>query len=468
MTAIASRPGADAPLEPPHLREPRRLPESWPLWVGVAGFPVAWALGVTPVLFPLLAIPMAWRLVRRPGGVRFPPGFGIWALFLAWVLASAVALNLQAPGTLPPSGTGRYFAYAVRFADYCAMTIFMLYVGNADPRRLSMRTVMSAISALCVGVVSLGVLAVLIPRGAFHSPLAGILPASMLPSDAGGESGLLRLSQVQDVLGYSAPRPAAPFVYTNAWGNSFSLLIVWLVVRFGVGGSARAKALTATFCAIAMVPVIYSLNRGLWIGLVLSVAYVVLRLALRGRVAVVAVAVAGVALLGAGVAVSPLGATIASRVDNGHSNQIRESLASGSLRAMKASPIIGYGSTRATQGSASSIAVGKTKDCPKCGNRNIGSTGQLWLLLISQGLIGTLLYFGFFLRVLWVYRRDVSPVGIAGSLVILLSFFYALFYTALLIPLCITFLSVGLLWRNAMERRARAEAVPPRPQEAAR
>lgn len=464
MTATAVR--SAAPAGAAHHREPGWLPESWPLWVAVAGFPVAWALGVTPVLFPLIAVPMAWRLLRRPGAVRFPPGFGIWALFLAWVLASAVALNLQAPGTLAPSGTGRYFAYALRFADYCAMTIFMLYVGNADPRRLSMRTVMSVISALCVGVVSLGVLAVLIPRGAFHSPLAGILPASMLPSDAGGESGLLRLSQVQDVLGYSSPRPAAPFVYTNAWGNSFSLLIVWLVVRFGVGGNARMRTLTATFGVVAMVPVIYSLNRGLWVGLTLSVAYVVLRLALRGRVAVVAVAVAGVALVGAAVAVSPLGATITSRVDNGHSNQIRTSLASGSLRAVQASPIIGYGSTRATQGSASSIAVGQTKDCPKCGNRNIGSTGQLWLLLISQGLIGTLLYLGFFVRVLWVYRRDVSPIGIAGSLVILLSFFYALFYTALLIPLCITFLSVGLLWRNAMERRTRGEAQSGRAAEA--
>ena len=93
--------------------------------------------------------------------------------------------------------------------------------------------------------------------------------------------------------------------------------------------------------------------------------------------------------------------------------------------------------------------MGKTTDCPKCGNRNIGSTGQLWLLLIAQGAVGTALYFGFFIRVLWAYRRDRSPIGMAGTLAILLSFFYVLFYTALLIPLCVVFLSIALMWRNA-------------------
>ena len=160
---------------------------------------------------------------------------------------------------------------------------------------------------------------------------------------------------------------------------------------------------------------------------------------------------------------SPLGATIQGRLNNGHSNDIRARWPTARSTAMKASPVLGYGSTRATQGSGQSISVGKTTDCPKCGNRNIGSTGQLWLLLISQGLIGTLLYFGFFVRMLWAYRHDGSPVGIAGSLVILLSFLYALFYTALLIPFCITMLSVALMWRNGVTRELHAKAVAASP-----
>jgi hypothetical protein len=54
----------------------------------------------------------------------------------------------------------------------------------------------------------------------------------------------------------------------------------------------------------------------------------------------------------------------------------------------------------------------------------------------------------------------------AGTLAILLSFFYALFYTALLIPLCVVFLSIALMWRNSDERRLAtlaAEKVKPGP-----
>jgi hypothetical protein len=296
---------------------------------------------------------------------------------------------------------------------------------------------------------------VLVPHGSFRTPLASVLPSALLASDDGSGGAIIRLSQVQDVLGYSAPRPAAPFVYTNAWGNALSLALVWLVVRYGCGGGRRGRLFTVLFCLVALVPIIYSLNRGLWIGLVLSVVYVVVRLALRGRLGLVIGSGLAVAALGAVVVFSPLGTTIQGRLDNGHSNQIREVLAAGALTAVKASPVLGYGSTRSTQGSGSSIAVGKSPDCPKCGNRNIGSTGQLWMLLISQGLVGTALYYLFFIKVLWTYRHDASPIGIGGTLAILLSIFYSLFYTALLIPLSLTMLSVAMLWRNA---RVRASA----------
>jgi hypothetical protein len=88
----------------------------------------------------------------------------------------------------------------------------------------------------------------------------------------------------------------------------------------------------------------------------------------------------------------------------------------------------------------------------------VGSTGHLWLLLISQGLVGTALYIGFFVRSLWAYRHDHSPVGIAGTLVILMSLFYLTVYSALNMPLLIVLLSVGLLWRNA-EHRGTASAI---------
>ncbi len=453
--------------EPPIVRRPGRhswyrLPPSWPIWFSLAGFPVIWFLGITPLVFPLITIPMGISLLRR-GRLRVPPGFGLWVLFLITVLASAVALNEQAPGTIPPSGTNRYFAYAMRFVDYVAMTVMMLYVGNSSQRRISQRSVMGAMSVLCGWCIVLGALAVAFPRQSFSSPFVRFLPAGLVQSDAGGETGVLRLSQVQSVLGYAAPRPAAPFVYTNTWGNALSLLLVWFIVLCYIGGTRRMRILAGGLLVLSLIPIIYSLDRGLWIGLLLSVAYIVFRLALRGRIALVTIFAVGAGVLAAVVLVSPLSATIQARLNNGNSDQIRSALATGSLAAVKESPILGYGTTRQTAGSASSIAVGKSADCSKCGNRNIGSTGQLWLLLIAQGAVGTALYFGFFVRVLWVYRRDRSPIGMGGGLVILLSFFYSLFYVALLIPLCVTMLSVALMWRNADERRQAIPAAPVRP-----
>ena len=225
----------------------------------------------------------------------------------------------------------------------------------------------------------------LFPTFSFHSPFASLLPVGLVQSDAGGETGVLRLSQVQDVLGYAAPRPAAPFVYTNTWGNALSLLLVWFVVLCYIGGHARMRIFAVGHAGPSLVPIIYSLDRGLWIGLLLSVAYIVVRLALRGRMALVIAFAIGAGLIAARGRRHPAVDDHPARLDNGHSDQIRGALASGSLAAVKESPILGYGTTRQTAGSPSSISVGKSADCQKCGNRNIGSTGQIWLLLIAQG-----------------------------------------------------------------------------------
>ena len=251
---------AEPPPPPPIRREVHhrwRLPAAWPIWLAVAGFPVMWLMGTTPLVFPLISIPVAISLLRR-GRIRVPPGFGIWVMFLIAVLLSATAMNETAPGTLPPSGTNRYFAFGMRFVNYVAMTLLMLYVGNHSRRELSQRSVMGAMAALGIQVIGLGLLAILLPNLTFKSPFASILPAGLVQTDAGGETGILRLSQVQDLLGYSSPRPAAPFVYTNAWGNSLSMLLVWFVVLYYVGGSKRARTFAVAFLGLALVPVIFS------------------------------------------------------------------------------------------------------------------------------------------------------------------------------------------------------------------
>jgi len=74
---------------------------------------------------------------------------------------------------------------------------------------------------------------------------------------------------------------------------------------------------------LAAIPAVYSLNRGLWMGLGLAAAYVALRLAAQGKfLAVTALAVTMV--LGFVVFLaSPLKDVVAQRLDNPQSNLTR-------------------------------------------------------------------------------------------------------------------------------------------------
>lgn len=432
-----------------HPPRPRRLRPGWQIGALIVGYPLWWVLGVTQFMPLVAAVPLAWQL-RRRGRVRVPPGFWIWLLFLVWVAVSAVALDVTVEGTLPPHGFGRYLSFTFRFLNYASLTVMMLYVGNMGERELPRRRVISWLAGLGTWLIALGLLAVLFPHVEAHNLLSRVLPASLL----GDDGGLIRLAQVQQVLGGPSPRPAAPFTFTNAWGNSLSLLLVWLVTwGLVVRRSPPARVLLGAGLLVALVPIVYSINRAMWIGLGLSILAVGIRQAMRGRVVVLGALLVSVVVLSAALAFSPLSTIISGRLDNGNSNDIRTSLAHDALVATTASPVIGFGSTRATIGADSSIAIGQTPDCPKCGNADIGSTGQLWLILIAQGVVGAALYMGFFANVLWRYRRDASAIGIAGTLVVGLEMFYSFFYTGLIIPLAVTMLSVGLLWRNDQSRR---------------
>lgn len=421
---------------------------SWPLMLALAWWPLWWALGLSQVVFILAAVPLAWQLLQRRR-VTFPPGFLLWVLFLILVVFSSFALNADAAGTATPSGAGRYFAYALRLANYSAITVVLLYIGNATERELPRRSLIQWLGVLGASAIALGVLSLAFPDLEWTSPVAHLLPEAL------ADRGVNRLAQVQPVLGEASPRPAAPFTYTNAWGNNTALLMVWLVVAYAVG-SARRRLLLALLLVAAVPPVIYSLNRGMWLGLCIAAAVVAVRLAMRGRLAPV-VWLAGLsALLVLAFAVSPLGSLVNERLETGHSNQLRGSLASSAVDVAMQSPIIGFGSTRDTIGSESSIAVGPTPECPQCGGRVIGSTGQYTLLLVAQGFVGVLLYVSFLLVALWAFRSDHSPIGIAGWAVLLMQIFFGFFYAGLTMPLAIVFCSFGLLWRNAQVRAGEA------------
>ncbi len=428
-------------------------PYGWQIGVAVAGWPLWWAAGTTQFVFPVLGIYLAWKLGRR-GSVRVPEGFWLWALFLLVVLVSSFAIDVEAVGTQTASGIGRYLAFAFRFLNYLAVTLVMLYVGNATEEELPRKRVINWLASLGVATIAFGWLAIAFPTFSFPTLFSLVVPDSLL----GGDDSVAKLAQVQPVLDETSPRPSAPFAFTNAWGNNLSLLLVWLVVAWAALGSKRQRFWLWVLLVLATVPIVYSLNRGMWIGLGISALVLGLRLALKGRIKVLFALFALLSVGSLAFAVSPLQTMVEARLDEGHSNEVRASLAKDAFKLATTSPVIGLGSTRQTVGSDASIAIGPTPDCPLCGARDVGSTGQLTLLLIAQGFLGAGLYLGFLVRSIWAYRSDWSVIGIAGTLVVLLELFYAGFYSALSMPLATTMLSIGLLWRNQQLRRAAATA----------
>jgi hypothetical protein len=237
-----------------------------------------------------------------------------------------------------------------------------------------------------------------------------------------------------------------------------AILLPWLLVAWWTYGSRRERKAVVAVAAIAAVSIIYSLDRGLWVGIACGILYLALRYAARGRLGMLASIFGVIALAGIIVVASPLQSLIQQRLSHGKSNAVRGSLSLIAVQDAVSSPLIGYGDSRHELGSVNSIAVGKTSNCNNCGSRDIGGNGQLWLLLISHGFLGTGFYLGFFAYGVVRYRRDPTAYGMAAVLVLLLGFIFMIVYQAIGAPLACTMLSYAILWKNEREMRSATAA----------
>jgi hypothetical protein len=437
-------------------RWPRRWPTRWPIAALLVGYPVWWALGFGGLSVIVVAVPMAvilWR--RRP--IRLPPGFGLWLLLLAGYLISGLMLAELPPGTYGELSHGRLIGYAMRLCLMLSVLVMVCYLGNLSERELPQRTLVRMLGVLFLTTVAGGLLGLLAPRFEFTSPVERLLPAWV-----SGNSFVQNLihptaAQVQWVLGYPSPRPEAPFEWANAWGNNLSVLLIWFVVGWWVYGGAGRRVVAVVAVGLAAIPVVYSLNRGLWLGLGVCVGYVVLRVGGRSRRAICGL-VAAAALV---FALSPLPGIVAQRLDNPHSNDIRAFTISATVAAARHSPIIGYGNTRNAYGNHRSITTGRSDWCDTCGHPPLGSDGHLWLLLISQGLTGAALYIAFFVLAIRRFWGDRSPIGLAGVLVMVLVLLYMFVYDGFVTPLGLYLISFALLWRNRGNHRDERRPGPP-------
>jgi hypothetical protein len=460
-------PGPGGPPRPPQPRRPGagtdddepavRLP-GWPVVGLLLLYPLWWLLGLGVLIFPLAAVLLVILLARAHGGgrpVRLPPGFVLWLVFLLVVVVGLAVLGTEPAGTLGGSAGDRLLGALFRLAQYGALTVLLLYAGNLTDEELPRRRLVRLLGWLFVVTVAGGLLGTFAGRFELTSPVELLLPTRL--REDGFVQSLVHpyAAQIMDLVGGESPRPAAPWGYTNTWGNNFCLLVVWFVAAvWGTRATGAARLRTRLFAfgclAVSIVPAVYSLNRGLWIGLGVAATYAAARLALAGRGWAITVLAGAAVVLAAALAVTPLGGLVDKRLDNGKSNGVRLYLTEQAMAGLRESPVLGFGSTRTTLGGRNSIAVGESPDCARCGNFTVGGNGQLWQLLYAHGAVGTAAYLGFFGYGLYRFRRDRSAIGLAGSTAIVGTFAAMIWYNALVTPLAFALLAYALLWRNSL------------------
>ncbi len=426
----------------------KRIDEFWPLVIYFYLYPLWWVLGVSKVMLFILAVPMLWQLMRHRD-IRVPRGFGTYLLFLVWVALGVTMLWVKAPGTEPKSGLAPLLGYSYRGLWYASVTIACLYVLNADRIRLPATRVIRMLAFLFVLTTAGGLLGILAPNLDFPSVLELFLPQSVTQQEFMNALFHPRVALQSEFLGYSQPRVTAPYAYPNTWGNAYGLLVPCFVMAwFGKDADWR-RWIAPLILAASLITAVYSLNRGLWLGLAITATWVVLRRLLAGDVkALVAAAAMGAIMLGVLIA-TPLGTTIALRVNTPHSDERRADTASEVISATwQTSPILGYGSTRQKTGNYKSLAGGGVPGCHQCSAPPLGTQGFLWGLVFMTGFVGATLMLTFLFWQFQINARRPGPLGLLASTVLISSVFYFLFYDSLDVPMLVTMMVIGLATRE--------------------
>lgn len=395
-----------------------------------------------------MAVPMALYLLRRPH-IAVPRGFVLWLVFLVWVVGGVFVLQVNAPFAVAGPSTARYITWAYRLGWYLVATIALLYVGNN--RSLSGTKICRIMGWMFITVTLGGLAGALFTSVDFPSALELLLPRSVAHQTFIHEIIHPQLAQTQEVLGYVAPRPSAPFPFSNIWGLNFVCLAPFFV-RGWIGRDAGWRRYVAPFVLLAaLVPVIYSVNRGMWLALVAMGLFLAVRSTLFGRPAILLGIFAGTAVALALVAASPLGGVVSQRLSGAHhtSNQGRTNLGLTTIESVAGmAPVTGYGTTRHVQGNFNSIAGGESALCPRCSPPSLGTQGQLSLVTFSQGFVGAAVFVGFFLVIFLRYIRARSPSTGVALAVLLASFVTMPVYNSLGVGLVAIMIATALLWRE--------------------
>ena len=411
------------------------LQQGWLLPAAFVTYPLWWAVGLPFLAFPVMSTAL---LLTLRGRFTFsaPRWSGLWLLFLAWTVVTTVTI-LDQPD--------RLVAWMFRELSYVAAFLFLVAMTTLGVR-LSTARVARALYVFWALVVLGGVFSLAVPDLVFTSPLAHLLPpaAQSHPMIA----DMLRPSFSDTSFVYGVPRPSFLFQYTNEWAAALGVLTPAALYARRHLRTLWARRMFWVILAVSVVPIVVSVNRGLWVSLAAAALFVAVQSGLHGRVGILLGLIGSVAVAGAAAIYTPLATVIATRLSI-ENLTTRQTLIGGALDYASRSPVIGYGAPVQTQ-------------LDNTHGLSVGTHGQLWTLLVSHGVPGVAFYVLFFLAALVALRR-VPAHGwwLQAAVVVLLV--QLPFYNAVGVPLAVAMLCVGLLLREQLDARHDRAVVIPAP-----
>lgn len=401
----------------------------WPIYAFFGSLPVAWCLGLANLVLPVYGLLLLVVLLLRER-VLMPPRFGMWLLFLTWVLLSA--LQLDSPD--------RAFAFGYRASLYLTATALFLYIFGASERALPTASVVKALTAYWALVVIGGLLGVAFPTVTWPSfaqeVIAPLLPGNVASVQFFQDITTPALADVQRILGFPVGRPKTFFAYTNEWGSTLVLLVPFVVIAMRMVGRAWRRVLGGLL-VLMIIPLAFSLNRGAWLALLALLAYATFRFTAQGNVRALMRITVTVALVAAVIFATPLEGLIESRLSHGHSDAGREARNIAALELTANSPLVGYG---APQPAGEDSAA-------------VGTHGQLFLLLVSHGVPALLFFVGWLGYTLARSASRGSFVQFWCHAVILVYLVQMPFYELTAFQLMVAAAAMGLAWREIIARR---------------
>ncbi|MGC1286468.1 MAG: O-antigen ligase family protein [Streptosporangiaceae bacterium] len=422
----------------------RRLPLTWPLVVLFAAFPVWWALGISAFTWIIMAAPVLVSLVWRRQA-RVPTAFILWLAFDSWVLLSGLQLH----------GGTKIVTFSYRLALYVVAGLLFVYTYNLPRSTATDTKILRVLTIFWMIVVAGGFAGIVFGQHSFTTPFERILPHGVRNQPFIHELVHPVFAEVQDFLGFPIPRPAAPFTYSNYWGGNMAVLTpVAIAAAIRAGPGARRKIIVGVLIA-SIVPMVFSLNRGMFISLGIGVVYIAFRLARRGRLASFG-SLLGVAVLVSVILVlTPLGGLIGASFASSHGNSdfTRSSASQLAIEGARQSPIFGYGEP--------------TQHTDETHQPPIGTQGQLWMVLYSNGIPAAVFFIGFFAAVLWQTRRARGMAGLWLHTVPLIALPQIGVYGWLPVELQVVMVASALAYRFCWQPTALPQAAAPLPAGAA-